>query len=627
MKAAEFIHARNSIPDAFHTMAKLYPDHRVYSQAVSDGGDVFSKKPRRWVFATYREVQPQVNAAAAYLKSLGVTKGTTVAILSGTRPEWLIADLAILSLGGITVSVYQSLLPEEVAYLLYDSEADIVFAENAEQVAKLHELRSKVLPFAGTEDRPPQEKQLSIRKIIAFEEVAEDPLVIQYSQLLGGADPGVPSEAAALTREDIAALVYTSGTTGPPKGVVQTHGNHLANVRQAYDCELLYETSSISLILPLAHSFARLMGYLGFLTPAEVRLPAIVDKKTSKLIPHSMSKDLREGRANIHPVVPRLLEKMRDAIVLRSKSASLGGRLVKAALTAAGERMEAIKTKRPAPLKTKIMYALTKPVRNMIRDSIFSPNFTFCVSGGAKLPLPVAEFFESIGLPIIEGYGLTETCVATNVGRIRTNRLGSVGPVLADDIEMRIAPDGEILYRGPNIAKGYYKRPTATKAAWDSDGWFHTGDLGKVDEDGYLWIIGRKKDLIVTSGGKNIAPHDIEVALQKCPLVSQAVLIGDGRKYCVGLVSVDRQEAKRQAKSLGLTGDDFAKSPQIHEAIWKHVASVNEGLASYETVKKIFVVPEEFSIENGQMTPTLKIKRNVVEQVYQADIDALYPSN
>lgn len=614
-----------NIADAFHTLANTAPNEVVYSQALASENDYLSDIPRKWQETRFKEVQGYVNAISHFLLEQGLTAGGKVAIVSGTRPEWMWADLGILSCGGVSVSVYQSLLPDDIAYILYDSDSKFVVAENQEQVDKLLEIVSKSWDIPATEDRGATSSNISLQKIIAIEDVDSHELVVQLSTILENKDATIPEATTTLTRDDVASLVYTSGTTGPPKGVIQSHGNHLANVRQAYDSDLLVEENSLALFLPLAHAFAKLMGYLGFLTLAQLRFPAIVDRKSSKLIPASVTKDIREGSAHIDPLVPRLLEKMRDGIIAKAAAPGLSGKLISLTLWAARENYQASKADTSPGFLAQLAYGLTGGLRKKIRLKLFGPHFKFCVSGGAKLPIAVAEFFTGLGIDIIEGYGLTETCVAANVGRLKNNKIGSVGPVLSDDIQMKIAEDGEILFKGPNIALGYHNRPTATKQAWDEDGWYHTGDLGSVDEDGYLFIVGRKKEIIVTSGGKNIAPHDIEETIKLNPLVGQSVLIGDGRKYCVALVALNQEEALRWAKAKGISDTSaLHENEQVREYIWSTVSEMNGGLASYETVKKIFIVPEEFSIDNGQMTPTFKVKRSIVEKAYAAEIDAMY---
>lgn len=629
-----------NLPAAFNTIADQYPDRAVYAQAQFDG-HFESKHQREWRDATYKEVQQRINKIADYLSGIGVTAATKVAILSTTRPEWMEADLAILSCGGISVSIYQTLPEPEIAYILWDSGAEIVFAENEEQINKLLKINSKEWDIPATEDRGASKALIKIKKIISFEEAVSHELLADYRKIIrqgtqSGKSSAATSKLDAITRNDIASFVYTSGTTGPAKGVVQTHGNHLANIRQAAESGLYNGESSIMLFLPLAHSFAKLMGYVGFLTPATLKFIAIVDTKTSRMEPMSVTRDIMEGSANIVPIVPRLLEKMKDGILRQARSGGLKGKLLTAMINSSrsvyqdgsselkdekGDNQSRKKT----TIKDKVLYQLTGFLRTKIRLRLFGPNFMYCISGGAKLPPEVARFFDSLGIEIYEGYGLTETCVATNVNRRGAKKIGTVGPLISDDIEIRILPDGEIAFRGPNITLGYHNRKTATENSWDKDGWFYTGDLGSIDKDGYLSITGRKKEIIVGSTGKKIAPQDIEDKIKESPFVSQVVMVGEGRAYCIALVTLNYDTIKAWARD---SGKDLPTAPHtdpdLKGAIMDHINKVNQNLANFEQVKKIILLPDDFTVENGLLTPTFKVKRKLVEERFKKEVEGVY---
>ncbi len=601
-----------NIPEAFFSIAERMPERAVYHQA-REGGEPLER--------TFREVGNRVLTMRKYLQSLGVEYNTRekeqhrVAILSNTRPEWMELDLAILSLGAITVAVYHSLSEDEVAYILYDSGAEIVVAENAEQVGKLLRIAEKSWPIAGTEDREPTQGQIHIKKIIALESVDAHPLVMQLDEILSASESesakALSPEFTSLNPNDLATLVYTSGTTGPPKGVMQTHRNHLSNIRQVYQAGIVQESSTVFLFLPLAHSFARLMGFIGFLTPVTIYFPAVFSKAHSRLEPRAVLRDMKNMSAHVVPIVPRFLEKMEESIRSRSQRSSIGGRLLRLALSVA-ERNYADRMALLIPTRSQgLLWRSTAPMRRTIRNSLFGENFQFAVSGGAKLAESSARFFQALEITVLEGYGLTETCVATNFNPIGRNKIGTVGPVLAKDVEQRLEADGEISFRGPNVAIGYWKRPSATANSWDSLGWFHTGDLGSIDEDGYLKIVGRKKEIIVTSGGKKIAPQAIEDEIRAHALVSQAVLVGDGMPFCVALVTLNTK----------FTPETQAEA---EKAIEEHLRKVNERLASFETVKNFLILPEDFTVENGLLTPTFKIKRKLVETTYAEDIKKLF---
>ncbi len=617
----------SSIAEAFFRLASSHPDLSVYAQAFESPPDSTQSEPARtWRTASFIDVKNDINKIARSLRKLSVQKGTKVAIISQTRPEWMKIDLAILALGGVSVSVYQTLPADDIAYILYDSGAEIVFAENQEQVDKIADILGRSFSMPATEDREGTTVELSLKKVISIESSTWDsPLLASLADILNEEPADSPQETASIERDDLAALVYTSGTTGPPKGVMQSHENHLSNVRQAFDSGFLANDPSICLFLPLAHSFAKLMGYIGFLSGVELKFPAIIDTQTSKLNPQSTTRDIRESGANIFPVVPRLLEKMRDGVLAARNEPGAKGKLVSLALWAAADNFASMKAGEKPKLLTQAAYSGTEFLRKKLEQKLFGESLQFVLSGGAKLPIDVNEFFFGIGIKIIEGYGLTETCVATNVGRVGITPIGAVGPVLADDIKIRLGADGEICFQGPNIALGYYNRKTATEGSWDADGWFHTGDLGSIDDKGNLSIVGRKKEIIVTSGGKNIAPNDIEGLIKQSPLISQVVMLGDGRKYCIALICLNPDEAKLWATRERIPeGGALHENKELQQKIWAHVQKINEGLARHETIKKIHIVDEDFTVENGLLTPTFKAKRSLIEKLYEKEIDALY---
>jgi long-chain acyl-CoA synthetase len=610
-----------SLPEAFFAIAERDPERIVYTQAYLSDDDQAST-PRPTLSRSFREVKSRVLSIAHYLRSLGLQKGSKVAIISNSRPEWCECDMAVLSLGGVVVSVYPSLPHAEIGYILFDSEADVIFAENQEQVDKLLELLKGPIRIPATEDREELTTQLGIRHIIAFEAVERHPLIEQLSNVLGSTERAAIEDYRSLKREDLAALVYTSGTTGPPKGVMQTHGNHLANVRQAWVRIFNTPDTSIMVFLPLAHAFARLMGFIGFLTPVKLMFPAIQSSKSSKLDPASMTRDIREIRAAIFPIVPRLLEKMQSGISEKAAKS----KVLKYTLELSKRVYDSKCQGSAVSIFDSLMFLLTGPVRKKIKVALFGTNFDFCVSGGAKLNPTTNRFFDMLGIEVLEGYGLTETVVATNINLKGKKKIGSVGPILAEDIELKLESDGEICYRGPNIAPGYYKRPTATKNSWTSDGWFHTGDLGALDEDGYLSIVGRKKEILVSSYGKNIAPDRIEGIIKSSPYVAQAVLIGDGRPYTVVLIVPDKELLQEWARKRGLGGEfkQIIADESVEKLLWTEIEKLGSEIANYEYPKKMLVVAEDFTLENGLLTPTFKVKRSLVEKFYADRLSKLY---
>lgn len=614
-----------SIPQAFLEIAANEPQRILFAYAKAQAFPVTDSVARTWTQVSFGAVKQRVLRIASYLQSLGIKKGDRVAIIASARPEWVEADLAALLCGCVVVSVYPSLLSHEMAYLLYDSGTSVVFAENSEQVLKLFSILAGPSILPATEALSERSVNISLKKIIAFEVVESHDLVAPFAEVLNNSACYSDSAQCSIERHDLASLVYTSGTTGPPKGVMQTHANHLSNVRQAWEAKMYNRDNSVFLFLPLAHSFAKLMSYLGIVAGARIIFPAVTDPKSSKQNPSSISRDMREAGAEIIPVVPRLLEKMQSAILKRADSLSILGLLLRVTLVAARAHLAARRAGGSPSFLLSVLFLATSPIRKKTRRALFGEKFHYAVSGGAKLPVEVAEFFESLEVEILEGYGLTETCVATNVNRLGQKKIGSVGPALSPDVEMKIASDGEILFRGPNVTQGYFKREDATRASWDAEGWFHSGDVGSIDVDGFLWIEGRKKELIVTSGGKKIAPSRIEEMLTSSKYISQAALFGEGKPYCVAVVTLD--QAMIPAALLDKSKpqkEDYYKNPKIKELIAKELEKVNSQLASFETVKSFWIAPQDFTLENGLLTPTFKVKRKEVEKLYRGEIAALY---
>jgi long-chain acyl-CoA synthetase len=586
----EALAGSQTLPELFFRIAEKTPNRSVYSQFEGNERIAASKR--------YSEVAVLVRKLAQHLSELGVGRGDRVAICSRTRPEWLIADLAILSLGAVSVAVYQTLNLEEMAFILADSGSSVIFAENQSQLDKTLGILEKPVTFPAIENRPAQTVRLSLKKIITFEKTSSHPLTEDFETIINTSTP-LTYSLTNTAREDIASIVYTSGTTGIPKGVIQTHGNHLSNLFQATRTELFGLDGDIFLFLPLAHSFARLIGYIGFFSTSLLKFPKITNKDSSVTDIPSVMKDLQLAGAQVVPTVPRILEKIKEGIEEKAQKKTLSGKLLKLTIANALSYFES-NGKNGAAL-----FLLLKFVRKKIKRAIFGSNFEHIVSGGAKLPIDVCNFFLALEITVYQGYGLTETCVATNVNLRDRHKPGSVGPCLYG-VEIKVANDGEILFRGPNIAVGYWRRPVATADSWDRDGFFHTGDLGSLDEDGFLWITGRKKELIVGSNGKKIVPGPIEDRLVSTGVISQVVMIGDERSYCAAII-------------VPKNGLD---SPQ--EEIQAAVDEVNKTLSKHEEIKKFVIASEEFSLENGLLTPTMKVRRNEVAKRYAKEIDQLY---
>jgi long-chain acyl-CoA synthetase len=583
-----------NLPKAFFDLCQKSPGDPAFFIAS------LVEETRSWSPVSRKEAAAHVRKIASFLAQLGCSQGSKIGIISNTRIEWSLCDMAILSLGGVTVSVYPSLTKDDVGFILFDSDVEVIFAENSEQVEKLLALHGKTLNVPAVENSASKTVTLNLKKIITFEETPLNPIITSIDKILDLIESHIlPPAIPLMTHDSIASIVYTSGTTGVPKGVVQTHGNHLANVWQSTESGVFGFGDTLFLYLPLAHSFARLIHYLALLTPTSVAFPLITDTKSSKIDLNSITTDLRLAPYEYLPSVPRLFEKIKSGLLTFAKTEGFSAALTRITLENAAKIQQF-----ESPLVIdRLLWILLRPMRIIFKRKLFGKKFKHAISGGAKLPKDVNLFFASLEIKILEGYGLTETCVATNVNPVNQNKIGSVGPVFKE-IEVKIAKDGEILFRGPNITKSYLNRPTATKEAWDSEGWFLTGDIGYLDRDGYLFITDRKKDLIVTAGGKKIPPQALEAELKKIMHVSQAVVCGDEKPFCVALITLS--------------------SPIPYQQIWQAVEAMNQSLPSYEQIKKIKIIDEDFTIENGLLTPTLKPKRKAIIQKYKDAIEELY---
>ena len=614
-----------SLGQAFWRRALAEPDEVLLKFA--DGPD--ASATRVWKQESYRSAAPKVARLANLLRSLGVETGTPVAIISQTRYEWVLVDLAIQTVGGITVSVYQSQLAADAGFVLFDSGARIVFVENEEQLAKVQWLRSNDCPLPSTENHPESSVRVPVDAVISFERIHDAPTVRCLAEVWSDSSLSaeVPPPATGISRDSVASYVYTSGTTGPPKGVVQTHGNHLANVEQAATSGVFPGDGTLFLYLPLAHSFARLIHYIGCLTSAHLILPAVADHRTSRIDLSSIARDLRECGATVVPSVPRLFEKMSAALQARAAGRSLQQRILGLCISNAQSTYGRRSSGKPLRLLDHMLFEGLQPIRRKIRRELFGVNFTHAISGGAKLDPGVNRFFDALEITICEGYGLTETCVATHVNRPARRRIGSVGPAF-DGVETKISPeDGEILLRGPNVTRGYLNRPKATADSWDAEGWFHTGDVGSIDQDGFLFITDRKKELVITAGGKKIPPTAVEGQFKRFSFISHSLLYGEGRPYCVMLFTLNEPELRSLLSSSGIPlppDHKLSEMSAVRGMLQDAVNKVNESLASYESIKAFCVADEDFTVENGLLTPTLKMRRRQITARHLPLISALY---
>jgi long-chain acyl-CoA synthetase len=571
-------------------------------------------KPRgasAWREYSYVEVLDRVRWLAAGLRELGITPGSNVAILAENRPEWAWVDFACLTIRCADVPIYPTLPAGQISYILRDSGAVAIVVSSKSQLEKILDIRHPDVTPA-------------LRHIIAMDDDATGPGVMPFADLLelgrkaSDRYPRWREEALEATPDDLATLIYTSGTTGDPKGVMLSHGNLCSNVVAGLKVLDMTDEDECLSFLPLSHVFERLAGHY-----AMVQAGAIINYAQGI---DTVSSDMIERRPTILLSVPRLYEKI-FAKVLEGAAASPVKKRIFDWARATGETWaDYVIAQKPVPGLLGLKKSLAdRLVFNKLKARTGGRIKFFC-SGGAPLSPEIARFFFAAGLPIYEGYGLTETSPVITVNYRNHLRIGTVGQPM-EHIEVRIAPDGEILTRGPNVMKGYYNKPQATAEAIDTGGWFHTGDIGLVDSDGYLRITDRKKDIIVTAGGKNIAPQPIENRVKTNPFVLNAVMIGDKRKFPVMLVVPNVDALKEWATTQNLTYTDEAAlcaSPEAGDKIEREIKKALRDLAAFEMPKKVVMIHRDFSIESGELTPTLKVKRRIVEKNYQTQIEAIY---
>ncbi len=569
------------------------------------------KKGDRYEPISHRALAESVRHIAKGLGRLGVQPGDRVAILSENRPEWAIADFACLTARLTDVSVYPTLPAAQVEYILRDSGAAVVFVSTAEQAAKVASIRERIT---------------SLRQVISFDRLDGDEAEYSFKDLEAYGAEGESASAAADHRadalrvkpNDLATIIYTSGTTGEPKGVALTHDNIFANV-EAARAVVDFRGSDVGLsFLPLSHIFERMAGhYLMFATGTSIAYAESID---------SVPQNMLEVRPTIMVSVPRLYEKMYARVL---ESATAGGgvkRAIFAWARATGERWADVTLAGGTPSGAlAARYAVAERLVFSKLKQRTGGRLRFFVSGGAPLSPEINKFFYAAGLMILEGYGLTETSPVITVNTPAAFRIGSVGTPVAG-VSVAIADDGEILTRGPNVMACYFNKPDATADVIDAEGWFHTGDIGEL-RDNFLSITDRKKDLIVTAGGKNIAPQPIENRIRENRYVSQAVLIGDKRRFPIVLVAPDFDQLEGWARHKNLSWgsrEHLVRLPEVQEKMDREVLTPLADLAHFETPQKLVLLPSELSLERGELTPTLKVKRRIVDQHYRSMIDNVY---
>jgi long-chain acyl-CoA synthetase len=569
-----------------------------------------AKRGGRWVDIGYREMAEQVQDLSIGLQELGVRPGDRVAILSENRPEWAIADYACLAARCTDVPIYPTLPSRQAQYILRDSGSVAILVSSAAQLDKVMAIRGQLPALAH---------------VIVLDEDASGSGVLRFGDVLRrgrAARAGYPDwrrTALEAKPDDLATLIYTSGTTGDPKGVMLSHGNIASNVTTSVELFSFTAEDECLSFLPLSHIFERMFGhYCMFHAGVVINYAESVD---------TVPADMLEIRPHLMASVPRLYEKIYGRVLDNVRSASGFRKRLFAWSRDVGERWaEATIERRPVPPILKLQRAVADRLVFAKLRARTGGRIRFFISGGAPLSPDIARFFYAAGLPILEGYGLTETSPVMAVNTFQHHRLGTVGRAIPG-VEIRIAPDGEIVTRGPNVMCGYFNKPEATAEAIDADGWFHTGDIGVIDADGFLSITDRKKDLIVTAGGKNIAPQPIEILAKSSKFVASAVMVGDRRPFPIMLVVPNPTQVKGWAGYKGLPDGDLEQllaHPDVRQKIEREVRMTLRDLAQYEMPKKLLILAEDFTVEAGELTPTLKVRRRIVEERHRIAIEALY---
>jgi long-chain acyl-CoA synthetase len=593
-----------SVPALFLDRVGKTPDAEAFRYPAADG---------TWKRLTWRETEERVRAVASGLASLGLKPEDRCAILCSTRIEWLIADYGILCAAGATTTIYPSSTPEECAYILSDSGSVVCFAESDEQVSKLASRRAQ-LP--------------ALRKVVVIDgKATADGWAMTLAELesagrsFDGSNPGRFEETAESVKgDDLATLIYTSGTTGKPKGVELLHHGWVVQAAAVQASGILDHPEPFQFFwLPLSHSFGKMIGG----AQLKIGFPTAVDGRIEKIV-----ENLGALKPTFVCAVPRIFEKVYAKV---QQGARDGGALKRAIFSwALGVGMEAARLARegkaPGPILAAQRALADALVFQKIR-ALFGGRLQMFISGSAPLAREIHEFFQAVGIPILEGYGLTESSAATHANLPGKVRIGTVGTAL-HGIEVRMAEDGEVLMRGPWIMRGYHGLAEATREALDAEGWLHTGDIGQLDRDGYLSITDRKKDLIKTSGGKYVAPQELEGKLKAlCTYVSQVVIHGDKRNFVSALLTLDPVALKAWATENGLGGmahEELVKQPQVKALVQAGVDKMNDQLPRFASLKKFTILPAEFSEAAGEVTPSQKLKRKVIETRYRDVLDAMY---
>jgi len=577
-------------------------------EQFADNPAFFDKIDGEWQKKTYREAGDIVENLASGLASLGIQKGDKIAILSTNSSRWALADYAITGLGAVTVTVYPTLTNPHIKYIFDDSETHYAFVGNKEQLDKTKSLIQECEHMKGYVLMDDSEADTD--NVFSFNTLIEKGKAYKESSNFD-----FKAIASTINPDDLLTLIYTSGTTGNPKGAMLSHNNLISNIKSGKKSIHVDESDVFLSFLPLSHVFERMVGHFtGLTSGGRVYYAESID---------TVADNMGEIKPTIMASVPRLYEKMYAKILDKvSNDPPLRQKIFWWAISVGKEAMPYIcKNSRPSGWLGFKFGLAEKLVFSKIKERV-GGRLRFFVSGGAPLSQEIAEFFAAANIIILEGYGLTETSPVITNNRLEDVKFGTVGKPI-DGVEVKIAEDGEIICRGENVMLGYYNNEAATREAIDENGWFHTGDIGEFDEDGFLRITDRKKNIIVTSGGKNIAPAPMEIALITSKYIEQVVVLGDRRNFVSALIVATQETLSEWAHEQGIDGD-IIQDERTLKLFENEVSKAMAGFAHYETVKKFKLVADEWSVESGELTPTLKVKRKVIEEKYADLIDSIY---
>lgn len=559
---------------------------------------------------SYATLAARIKHFCLGLTQLGLQKGDRVALLSENRPEWAITDLSILAGGGVTVPMFSTLTSAQVEYIVRDSGAKVLCVSSERQLEKIKDWDENV--------------PTSLQHIIIFDELQDDSVhtfdqVCELGQGVEDGDQVYQQASEVVTPDDLASIIYTSGTTGDPKGAMLTHNNFVSNVQAATGVVSLGPDDVFLSFLPLSHVFERMGGhYLPLSSGATI---AYAES------PFTIRQNMQEVRPTIMMSVPRVYEAMHERILNSVKEGSPTKQKIFHWSVGVGSKVsQAIQQKRKPSLGLSMKASIANKLVFEKLKAVTGGRLRFFVSGGAPLSKAIAEFFHAAGILILEGYGLTETSPVITVNRPDQWKFGTVGPVISG-IEVKIAEDGEILSRGPHIMQGYFNKPSDTAEAIDADGWFYTGDIGEIDEEGFLTITDRKKNLLILSNGKNVAPQPIENQLKESPYISEIMLLGDQRRTITALIVPNYDALKEFAEEQQLESEDIPallQTQEVQRLIRGEINQYSPDYADFERVRMFTLMEKEFSEESGEMTPTLKLKRSVIMENHKAAIDRMY---